>query len=105
MSEPLLSRVTIRGVPPDGSLRRVIEKGAPYVRADIEAELVAVAKELVASEPNVSALVLECTNMPPYSEAIFDAMGKTIPVYDVYTMGCWFYSGLARQTPSYWVSS
>lgn len=104
VSEPLLSRITIRGVPSDGKLRMTIEEGTPYVRADIEAELVVVAKNLVATEPDVAVLVLECTNMPPFADAIFNALGRRIPVYDVYTMGCWFYSGLTRQTPSYWVS-
>lgn len=103
--ESSLSRITIRGVPSDGHLRMMIAKGAPYVHADIEAELIAVAKDLLASQPDVGVLVLECTNMPPFSEAIFNALGKIIPVYDVYTMGCWFYSGLTRQTPSYWLSS
>ncbi|KAK1534862.1 uncharacterized protein CCOS01_03614 [Colletotrichum costaricense] len=97
-----LSKIVIRGVPPDGHLRGTIGRGAPYVHADIEAELVGVAKSFVASRPDIRILVLECTNMPPFSEAIFRALDGKIPVYDVYTMGQWFYSGLARPTPVYW---
>lgn len=100
--EASLTRIIIRGVPPGGHLRNTIGNGAPYVSADIEAELVSVARELVASRPDIAILLLECTNMPPFSEAIFNALGKKIPVYDVYTMGNWFYSGLTRQLPTGW---
>ncbi|KAL3293192.1 aspartate racemase protein [Colletotrichum asianum] len=99
-----MSRVIVRGVPPGGHLRNIIrENGAPYVHADIEAELVATAKELIKGRPDIRAVVLECTNMPPSSKAIHAGLGGKIPVYDVYTMGRWFYSGLARQTPPGWV--
>lgn len=100
--EQALSKIVIRGVPPDGHLRGTIGKGAPYVHADIEAELVAVAKTFVANRPDIRILVLECTNMPPFSEAIFRALDGKIPVYDVCTMGQWFYSGLVRPTPVHW---
>ncbi|KAK1851852.1 aspartate racemase protein [Colletotrichum chrysophilum] len=99
-----MSRVIVRGVPPGGHLRNTIrENGAPYIHADIEAELVATAKELIKSRPEIRAVVLECTNMPPSSKAIHAGLGGKIPVYDVYTMGRWFYSGLVRQTPPGWV--
>ncbi|KZL72456.1 aspartate racemase protein [Colletotrichum tofieldiae] len=100
--EVCLKRIIVRGVPPNGHLRNTIGNGAPYINADIEAELVAVAKGLVTDRQDIAILVLECTNMPPFSEAIFNALGKKIPVYDVYTMGKWFYSGLVRRTPEDW---
>ncbi|KAF6808379.1 aspartate racemase protein [Colletotrichum plurivorum] len=100
--EASLSRTVVCGVPAGGHLRSMIEKGAPYIHADIEAELVATARRLVESRPEIGALVLECTNMPPFSEAIYNALGGKTPVYDAFTMGKWFYSGLVRDTPSTW---
>jgi hypothetical protein len=44
-------------------------------------EHVRVAKRLVAGHPQVRALVLECTNMPPYRDAIRSATG--LPVFDI----------------------
>lgn len=39
---------------------------------------------LLARHPEVGAIVLECTNMPPYAEALRTATG--LPVYDVLTL-------------------
>lgn len=47
-------------------------------------EHVRVAKRLVENNPDVGAIVLECTNMPPYSQDIQKATG--LPVFDIVTM-------------------
>lgn len=84
----------------------MIQENAPYVHADIETELVQVAKSAVEEHGNgegaVGAVVLECTQMPCFADAIQNAVGTGIPVYDVYTMGCWFYEGLVRRRPATW---
>lgn len=49
-------------------------------------------KELLTRYPDVGAIVLECTNMPPYSAALQQEYG--LPVYDIYTMINWFHAGL-----------
>jgi Asp/Glu/hydantoin racemase len=41
--------------------------------------------------PDIGAIVLECTNMPPYAKAIHDATGK-LPIFDVVTMINYAYS-------------
>lgn len=48
--------------------------------------------DLVRRHPEVGAIVLECTNMPPYAAALQAATG--LPVYDIYSMVTWFHSGL-----------
>ena len=42
--------------------------------------------------PEIGAIVLECTNMPPYAAALQEAIG--LPVYDIYSMITWFHAGL-----------
>ena len=49
-------------------------------------------KALVTRHPEVGAIVLECTNMPPYAHALRDALG--LPVFDIYSMITWFHAGL-----------
>jgi Asp/Glu/hydantoin racemase len=54
---------------------------------DVEAareEHVAVARRLVEAHPEVGALVLECTNMPPYRADVQRATG--LPVFDITTL-------------------
>ncbi|PSN61692.1 hypothetical protein BS50DRAFT_625098 [Corynespora cassiicola Philippines] len=96
--------VRIRGMPADGHLRKVIQEGLDYDEKLMEQEMVDGATRLVEDVrregKEIGALVLECTQMPPYAESIQKQIGK--PVYDVYTMGMWFYSGLVRYRPSQW---
>ena len=49
-------------------------------------------RELVRTNPEVGAIVLECTNMPPYAHALREVLG--LPVYDIYSLITWFHAGL-----------
>ena len=57
-------------------------------------EMVAAAKRLVASHPDVGAIILECTNMPPYAKEIHQATGR--PVFDVVTMINYAYTAVVK---------
>lgn len=54
---------------------------------DIDAvskEIIGVAKEAVAGNPNIAAIVLECTDLPPYATKMREALG--LPVFDFNAM-------------------
>ena len=55
-------------------------------------EILSVAKKLVRSNPDVSAIILECTNMPPFARDIQKGVG--LPVFDVVTMINYVYSSI-----------
>jgi len=57
-----------------------------------EQDILDAGRRLVERHPEVGAIVLECTNMPPYAAALQDAIG--LPVYDIYSMITWFHAGL-----------
>jgi Asp/Glu/Hydantoin racemase len=57
-----------------------------------ERDVVDAGRELVARHPDVGAIVLQCTNMPPYATALQAETG--LPVYDIYSMITWFHAGL-----------
>lgn len=62
-------------------------------------DVVEAGRALVARHPEVGAIVLECTNMPPYAAAMQAELG--LPVYDIYSMMTWFHAGLRpRRFPS-----
>ncbi len=64
-----------------------------------EADNVEAARALVQANPQVGALVLECTNMTPYAAAIRAATG--LPVFTMASFVGWFQSGLApRRYPA-----
>ncbi|QHP68311.1 aspartate/glutamate racemase family protein [Bradyrhizobium sp. LCT2] len=91
------------GVPLDTPLVGT-ENGKEFFRVLIKAEkddmdvdlaerdVVEAGKLLVAKNPDVGAIVLECTNMPPYAAALQAEVG--LPVYDIYSMITWFHAGL-----------
>jgi Asp/Glu/hydantoin racemase len=80
------------------------EDGREFFRVLIKAEkddmdialaqqdIIDAGKELVARHPDVGAIVLECTNMPPYSAALQAETG--LPVYDIYSMINWVHAGV-----------
>jgi hypothetical protein len=55
-------------------------------------DLVAAAEAFVAKTPDLGALVLECTNMPPFARDIARATG--LPVFSILTHLAWFHAGL-----------
>jgi hypothetical protein len=56
------------------------------------ADVVNAALALRARVKNLGAVVLECTNMPPYAADVQAALG--LPVHDIYSMITWFQAGL-----------
>ena len=83
----------IEGVDPTGEFAtRILGDHTTLDPSAAEGEVVAAALRLVTRRPDVAAIVLECTNMPPYAQAVRRATGR--PVYDVLTMLDWFWRGL-----------
>ena len=62
----------------------VLEDRAELDIDEAERATVAAAQRLVARHPEVAAIVLECTNMPPYADAVRSATG--LPVHDITTL-------------------
>ncbi len=91
------------GCPPDTPVVGV-ETGRELFRVLIKAEAedldIALAREdmleagrtLLRRHPDVGAVVLECTNMPPYAADLQEALG--VPVFDIVSFVTWFQAGL-----------
>lgn len=61
-------------------------------------EHIRVARRLVADHPDIGAIVLECTNMPPYTADIQRETGR--PVFDVLSLVTMYHTALAAaQSP------
>jgi hypothetical protein len=85
------------GVDPTGAFARAILGNLPSLdTAAAEREILAAGERLVADHPDVAAVVLECTNMPPYASGLRKRLG--LPVHDMVSFGCWFYAGLRSPT-------
>lgn len=79
------NRVVIRGMQDAPAFRSPILDEEPLLDDElITKEITDVAKELVASHPEVGPILLECSNMPPYAHAIQRVTGR--PVFDFTTL-------------------
>lgn len=88
--DPRSSSVVVRSLPADGLFARIYSRTddteplPAFDAAGLEAELVTAAVRAVAEVPGIGAVVMECTNFVPYSQAVRRATG--LPVYDLYTL-------------------
>ena len=90
------AQTPVVGCNPGGEFARVILGN--QLELDVEAarlDLVNAAQALREQVPNLGAIVLECTNMPPYSADIRAAAG--VPVFGMDNFIRWFQAGLAPQ--------
>jgi Asp/Glu/hydantoin racemase len=61
-----------------------------------EQDILDAGRTLLARHADIGAIVLECTNMPPYAAALRKALG--LPVFDIYSLITWFHAGLRPRT-------
>ena len=93
VNEPLVRMAIDLGMPPDGIFRHNNRTGQPVVDyAAQEREVLGMAEQLLSDNPDVGAIVSECTNLPPYSAKIEQTFG--VPVYDIVGFVEWFHTGL-----------
>lgn len=69
-----------------------------FDNALVRKEVVEAAMELVACNPSIGAILLECSDMPPYSADVQAAV--KLPVYDFITMINWVHQSV-EQRPYY----
>ena len=86
----------VHGMPPGSEFQRAIREGdnsAPF--ATLQREVLEAADRMVRADTSIGALVLECTNLAPYSRDIARLTG--LPVFDMVTLVHWFHRGLSPQ--------
>ena len=75
--------------------RAILENEAEIDVSLAEQDNIEAAVQL-ASQPDVGAIILECTNMVPYAAAI--SFAANLPVFSVHNFISWFQAGLAPAT-------
>ena len=88
--------VVIRGMEEKPYFRSPILDEEPELDdKKIEFEMRETAEELIKSHPEISSIVLECSNMPPYAYAVQEVTGR--PVFDFTTLINFFYEASFRK--------
>lgn len=73
----------------------IIESRGSFDNGKVREEVVNAAIELVQDHPDIGALLLECSDLPPYAADIQRAVG--LPVYDYITMINWAHMATAQR--------
>ena len=74
----------VEGLAPGCAFQRSLLDNLPTLDArDAERQTVAAAQRLLAAHPQLTDIVLECTNMPPHADAVRRATGRR--VHDITT--------------------
>ena len=60
----------------------------------LEAEVTDLARRMVRENPPLCSILLECSILPPYSKAVYDAVG--LPVFDYHTMIDYLHSAVVK---------
>lgn len=89
-------RVALAGLEEAPHFRSAILEGSGRIDPGaVRAEVVRAAETLVAADTGIRAILLECSNLPPYAAAVQAAVG--LPVYDFTTMLGQVWSALTRR--------
>lgn len=83
----------VAGMPPNSRFVSSIRDGDDTVPFELlQEEVLDAAGRLLADHGDVGAIVMECTNLAPFSAAVHARYG--LPVYDAVTLVNWFQAGL-----------
>lgn len=92
----LAQEIPIIGTENGREFTRAILGNAPSLDVTLaRQDLLQAGEKLCRSYPEVGAILLECTNMAPYSRELNLALG--LPVFDIVSFINWFHAGLRPQ--------
>lgn len=84
VSEETQGRCVVRGAGDNPEFARLLADQGELNFENIKKELVEIATQMQEENPEIGAILLECTDMPPYAYAIQAA--TNLPVYDATTL-------------------
>ena len=79
----------------------IMEDRGTFDMAGIRQEVIDAAKKLVQDNPSIGAILLECSDMPPYASAIQAAVG--LPVFDFITLINYLQNAVMQRPYEGWI--
>lgn len=89
------SRIVVAGAEKHPEMKKILTGVGHYNTYKLEKGLIKLAKDLVKQEPNIGALLLECTLFPTHAWGIQKEL--KLPVYDFSTLIDWVHSAVVRR--------
>lgn len=90
----LRQRLVIKDLRHEKEFSCILEGRGEFDNTEVRKEVVGKALELVTEHPETGAILLECSDMPPYAYAVQAAV--QLPVFDFTTLIRWLHSAVAQ---------
>lgn len=101
VSKELQEKLVVRGLGKEPEFSCILEGRGEFDNAEVEQELIRAALEITEANPEIGAILLECSDMPPYAAAIQAATG--LPVFDFTTLIRWLHNAVAQKPYTGWI--
>ena len=101
VSDEDMKRIVVYGNEDGKEMLKVTGETGRFNPKKLEKELVDLAKKMVKENPDVGAIVLECTEFPPYAYAIQDAV--RLNIWDFVTMTKFMHAGAMQKPYTGWM--
>ena len=101
VSDEDMKRIVVYGNEDGKEMLKVTGETGRFNPKKLEKELVNLAKKMVKEHPDVGAIVLECTEFPPYAHAIQDAV--RLNIWDFVTMTKFMHAGAMQKPYTGWI--
>lgn len=89
------SRLAITGASGLPEFQKLLGCTGRFNSRKMEEEVVGLVKQFVSTNLDIGALLLQCSDLPPYARAIQDAV--RLPVFDMNTLINWIYHAVVRR--------
>jgi len=96
-----MKRIVVYGNEDGEQMKLVTGETGRFNPKALEKELVDLATKMIKEHPDVGAVVLECTEFPPYAHAIQNAIRRN--VWDAVTMTNFMHAGAMRKPYTGWM--
>jgi len=96
-----MKRIVVYGNEDGKEMLKVTGETGRFNPKKLEKELVDLTKKMMKEHPDVGAIVLECTEFPPYAHAIQEAARRN--VWDFVTMAEFMHAGAMRKPYTGWM--
>lgn len=98
VTDELKKRLIVKDLGHEKEFSCITEGRGEFDNGVVKQEVVGKAMEILEEDSNVGAILLECSDMPPYAYAVQAA--TSLPVFDFTTLIRWLHSAVT-QTPYY----
>lgn len=95
------SNIVTKGMENSENFAAVVDMRGYFDNGKAKEEVINAALEMLEEEGDIGAILLECSDMPPYAAAIQEA--TQLPVFDFITLIKWLHNGTTQRPYSGWI--